>query len=342
MICMNTRCLAAPMTGTQRYTSVLLGRLEDHVRSVAPPGAGRGLRGHFWEQSLLPRRIGKGDLLFSPSNTGPARMENQVVTVHDLCPVDHPECMGRWFGLWYRKLWKRLLPRVRRVLTVSRFTRQRILDVYGLEEDQVVVAPLAAGTEFCPADPKETAAAREAAGLPQGPYVLTVGTIEPRKNLTNLLLAWKQVRQRHPEMHLVVVGAVGAQSVFGQAARQEIPAGVILAGRQNDAHLPGLYSGAAVMVYPSLYEGFGLPVLEAMACGTPVVASDAPAVREVAGQAARIVEARRPEAIAEGLLDTLENAHRQDLSLRSLARAAEFSWDRTARRTMEVLQEAHP
>jgi glycosyltransferase involved in cell wall biosynthesis len=327
------------MTGTQRYTRELLRRLGDVLEPIGPEGRSRGLKGHLWEQLRLPG-LCRPNLLWSPANTGPACYDRQVVTVHDLTPVDHPECMGRLFGLWYRRLWKKLLPRVRRILTVSRFTRQRILDVYGLDEDRVVVTPLAAAQSFRPAGDEQIAQARRAAGIGPEPYILTVGTIEPRKNLPRLLEAWKQVYPKHRGLRLVVVGAAGSEGVFGRSAQPSPPAGVLLAGRVEEAHLPGLYSGAELMVYPSLYEGFGLPPLEAMACGTPVVVSNAPALVEVVGQVGRIVQARDAGAIAEGILEVLEASDRQTLARKSLDRAACFSWDAAARATLDVLRGA--
>ncbi len=338
MITLNTRILSAPMTGTQRYTRELLRRLGDVLEPIGPERHSRGLKGHLWEQFRLPG-LCNGNLLWSPANTGPAGYARQVVTVHDLTPVDHPECMGKLFGLWYRRLWKKLLPRVERILTVSRFTRQRILDVYGLDEDRVVVTPLAAAEQFRPAGDEQIAQARRAAGIGPEPYILTVGTIEPRKNLPRLLEAWKQVYPKHRGLRLVIVGAAGSESVFGPTAKAAPAAGLHLAGRVEDAHLPGLYSGAELMVYPSLYEGFGLPPLEAMACGTPVVVSNAPALVEVVGQAGKIVQARDPDAIAEGILEVLEAPDRQVLARKSLDRAACFSWDATAQASLGVLRD---
>jgi glycosyltransferase involved in cell wall biosynthesis len=339
MICMNTRTLTARKTGAQRYASELLGRLTGRVEPIAPSRPRQGLGGHLWEQWILPRRLGD-DLLFSPSNTGPAGVEKQVVSVLDLSPVDCPTCMGRAFGWWYRRLWRRLLPRVRRIIAISRFTRDRIVDHYGIDPRKIAVTHLAAGEEFRPAGPDSIDAARAAAGIPPGPYVLAVGTIQRRKNLSRLLEAWPIVSQRVGDVRLVVVGAVGTGAIYGATDLDRIPDGVHLVGRQGDAHLPGLYSGAELLVYPSLYEGFGLPPLEAMACGTPVVVSDAPALVEVVGKAGRIVDGRHADAIAEGIVASLERTDRRQMRSAAIARAEQFSWDRTAEQTAAVLAEA--
>ncbi len=339
MIRMNTRTLTARKTGAQRYASELLSRLAGRVEPIAPWQPRQGLGGHLWEQWILPRRLG-GDLLFSPSNTGPAGVDKQVVSVLDLSPVDCPECMGRAFGWWYRTLWKRLLGRVRRIIAISRFTRDRIVDHYGIDPAKIAVTHLAAGEEFRPAEAGRIDAARAAAEIPAGPYVLTVGTIQPRKNLKRLLEAWPIVSRRVGDMRLVVVGAVGEEAIYGAAGLDRIPDRVHLAGRQDDVHLPGLYSGADLLVYPSLYEGFGLPPLEAMSCGTPVVVSDAPALAEVVGSAGRIVEGRDVESIAEGIVASLERTDREQMRSEALARAQQFSWDRTAEETWAVLAEA--
>ena len=339
MVVMNVRTLSAPMTGAQRYAAELARRLADRLQLVEPARPLRGLAGHGWEQWVLPRRA-RGRLLFSPANTGPARLERQVVAVLDLSPVDLPECMGRAFGAWYRRLWRRLLPRVRKIITISQFTRSRLIDHYRLPGDRIAVTPLAADSRFRPAGGEAIAAARAACGIGDGPYLLCVGTVEPRKNLARLLEAWPAVRAARPDLRLVVAGATGAPQVFGR--RDSMPAGpdIVFAGRVGDDHLPGLYSGAELTVYPSLYEGFGLPPLESMACGTPVVVSSAAALVEVAGGVGTVVDPLDVEAIAGGIVEALAADDRPARAQACLRRAAQYSWDRTAEMTWQVLQEA--
>ena len=167
---------------------------------------------------------------------------------------------------------------------------------------------------------------------PELPYFLFVGTIEPRKNLPLLLEAWHEVRKRAPSAGLMIAGRRRADA----PAILEEP-GLRLLGEVPDDQLPGLYSGAAAFVYPSLYEGFGLPVVEAMQCGACVIAS--PALRETAGDAA--VYAENARELAQAMIDALERPDwRAEWGARARARAAEFSWQRTARQTYEVYQEA--
>jgi len=192
---------------------------------------------------------------------------------------------------------------------------------FQLSPDRVVAVPEAAAEWFTPVETR-----------PESPYFLFVGTIEPRKNLPLLLEAWREVRKRAPTAELVIAGRRRADA----PAIPEEP-GLRLLGEVPDEQLPGLYSGATAFVYPSLYEGFGLPVVEAMQCGACVIAS--PALRETAGDAA--IYAENARELTQAMLDTIERpAWRAEWRERARARAAEFSWQRTAHQTYAVYQEA--
>src|SRR5260221_6549573 len=278
--CVNLRTLGSQITGVQRYLLSLLPHLPSELSSVKPSRALHGIKGHLWEQFYLPTQL-KRRLLWSPGNTGPLGVSRQVVTVHDAATLDHPEWFERKFALWYGALLPRLIRKVRAVITVSHFSKERIVQLTGVEPGKVHVVLNGVDPRFRPVDPDKVRQTTADLGL-NHPYILFVGSIEPRKNLKTLLEAWRL--SRFDGVTLAVAGA--SSHVFQRSQFDSLPAGVRLLGRVEDDSLPALYSGAAGFVYPSIYEGFGLPPLEALACGCPVAVSDIPALREVCGKTA--------------------------------------------------------
>lgn len=355
----NARFAGMQMTGVQRSAYEIVSRLisdrGEGVRLVSPVSGGkRSLpseqrghirQGHIWEQLELPRLVrgsGRETVLFSPANTGPLALHRQVLTVHDLFPVEHPEWFSRGFGAWYKWLWPRLIPRVARVVTNSEYTRERILERYGLPEKQVVACHFAHSELFIRPRAEEVSRFRAEQGLPDR-YLLYVGSIEPRKNLSTLAAAWKRTAARGEGVGLVVAGGAARRAVFNASG-----AGIVglddptihLPGYVPDEHLPLLYAGAEAFALPSLAEGFGLPMLEAMACGTPVICSDNTALPEISGKAARLVPALDVEAWTETMDSVLSDAGlRRRMSEAGLRRAAQFSWTRTAHKVHRILEE---
>src|SRR5258707_8211193 len=217
-IALNARCLAHRPTGMQRSALELSRRFADHLDPLAPSRHLRGPSGHLWEQLYLPSAV-RGRLLWSPNNTGPLAVSKQVCTIHDLIPLDHPEWFNRRFARWYSWLLPRLAKRVQRIIAVSEFTRQRIVELLGVQAEKVVVIPNGVDTHFSPRDPEEIAAARLASGIESSSYLLCVGSLEPRKNLIRLLEAWLAAQPMVPEdLVLVVVGGDANARVFGPAA----------------------------------------------------------------------------------------------------------------------------
>ena len=323
----NGRFLTRPVTGVERYAREVLRRLGKDTRLVLPRWERHGVFGHLWEQGVLPTRLPKQALLWSPANTGPLRTRRQVVTLHDLAPLDHPEWFRPWFASWYRWLLPRLACRVRRVLTVSDFSRGRIITGLAVPREQVDVALPGVGPPFRLMEMRAAEARAVRHGL-TGPYVLWVGTMEPRKNLERLLRAWAAVSPNLPEVTLALVGSAGRAFPAADASGA---ARVRRLGRVSDDDLAALYSGAMGLIYVPLYEGFGLPPLEAMACGCPVLASKAGGVPEAVGEAALLVGAEDDAAIAAGLSRLIEDEGlRHKLRARGLERARVFSWERTA------------
>jgi glycosyltransferase involved in cell wall biosynthesis len=330
-LAVNGRFLSRPLTGVERYGQEILKRLGPDLRVIRPGRQPRGLGGHAWEQLVLPGQVRPGELLWSPANSGPLAVREQVLTLHDLSPLEHPEWYVPAFAWWYRFFVPRLVRRVRQVVVSSEYMRQKMLRRFSRPGLAVTVAPGGVDcTRFRPD-------AARPAGLPAH-YVLFVGSLQPRKNLGLLLQAWSQVQSRYPHVWLLVAGAPDA--VF---SRQVFPSHIERLGWLGytpEADLPGLYAGAQVYVQPSQEEGFGLTALEALACGAPLIAARAGALPEVAGEAALWFDPARASQLAERLERCLSDpALRASLAEKGLARAQAFGWERPTEALREVLQQ---
>ena len=336
-ILINTRVLLNPLTGVQRYTTEHFSRMGDLVHPVQPPLRMTSVLNQGWEQFVLPLHA-RGRILWSPANTGPLAVENQVLTLHDLAPLDHPEWYHGPFARYLGWLLPRLARRVRHIITVSAFSRDRIVALTGVSSEKISVIHSAAAAGFTPRPEQEIHEACAEQGLAPGGYFLYVGSIEPRKNLARLLRAWASCRPRLPgDLVLAVVGERANPRAFKSVALPGEAEGVRWLGRVPDPQLPALMSGAMAFVYVSLYEGFGAPPVEAMAAGTPVLTSAAASLPEVVGEAALTVDPTDDDAIAEGLVRLAGDAElRARLREMGLARAAEFSWDRAVVETREL------
>lgn len=340
-VVVNTRTLSAKLTGVQRYTWEIVNCLAHRVELVAPQSHLEGVAGHAWEQFVLPTLL-RGRLLWSPGNTGPLMVSRQVVTVHDAVPLDHPEWLNPRFAGWYRFLLPRLIPRVQRIITVSEFSKARILEHVRVDPKRIVVIPNGVDSRFRPHNDQEHLHLIKRLGIPSRHYVLSLGSLEPRKNLGRLLKAWEQLCEEVPEdVWLVVAGAKGKAQIFQDVSFEKLPPRVHFTGHVPDEYLPALYSAALVFVYVSVYEGFGIPPLEAMASGTPTLTGNQTALPEVVGDAGLTVDPFSVEAIAEALRKLIgDSALRQMLQQKGLERSLQFGWDGIAERTWTVLREA--
>jgi len=331
----NARYQGRQVTGVERYAGEILRRLPAEVRPVAPGRSARGPAGHAWEQLVLPARVGDGRL-WSPANSGPLAVKRQAVTIHDLAVLEHPEWFRPGFALWYRVLIPRLALRARRVIAVSENARGRIVHRLGVDPHKVQV--ISGGVDpgrFHPLGQDQLETARRRLGLPEA-YVLCVASRDPRKNLGRLLAAWRAVSAEFPRIELLLAG--GSGPAFAAPGLDPAPRCRAL-GYVSDEDLAALYAGALALVYPSLDEGFGLPVLEAMACGAPVIATCAGAVPEAAGDAAEFIDPLRVESILLGLRRVLADRNlRQDLRERGLTRAAQFTWEASAAAVCRVME----
>jgi len=292
-----------------------------NLKRGAPPRNAIERRWWLWGMAREMNRIG-ADVVHGPDFAVPylARRPS-VMTFHDVSPWLDPAWHDGAGRVMRRTPLLLKMGLATMVITPGEHVRQEVITRFQLSPERVVAVPEAAAEWIAPVQTRT-----------ESHYFLYVGTIEPRKNLPLLVEAWREVRRRHPAAELWIAGRRRADA----PAITEEP-GLRLLGEVPDAQLPALYSGATAFVYPSLYEGFGLPVVEAMQCGACVIAS--PALRETGGDAA--VYAGTARDLAQAMSDAIERPEwRAECGARARARAAEFSWQRTARQTYEVYQEA--
>jgi len=296
--------------GTARHVRGLIGALRGRpgveLELLSFGGTGRVssvARDALWYPIGLPRRARGFDVLHCTTFRGPTRARvPTVLTVHDLALLRTPEAFPRWHRQYGRAGLRKVLHAANAVVAVSGFTREELVALVGVPVERIRVVPNGVDPTFTPQGP-----------VVEGDYVLAVATLEPRKNLA------RAVEGAHlAGVELRVVGARGWGGVKVSGWVGEVP----------DAELAALYRGARCLLYPSLYEGFGIPVLEAMACGTPVVTSRGTAMEEVAGGASVLVDPLDVSSIAAGIAEA--KGRRDELVPLGLTRVGEFTWERAA------------
>jgi glycosyltransferase involved in cell wall biosynthesis len=293
-----------------------------------------------WEMARQPPEV-----LFVPAHVLPlVHPRSSVVTVHDLGYLTYPEA-HRLVDRLYLDLSTRYNARAaRRVIAVSQATKDDLVRQYGIEPDKITVVYSGCEERMQPVEDEGTIERVKAGYHIGGDYVLYVGTLQPRKNLERLLEAYAMVRRRAKRGEtpgLVIAGRKGwlYDQIFQQVKRLGLESEVTFPGYVPQEDLPALLSGARLFVYPSLYEGFGLPVLEAMACGTPVLCSNVSALPEVAGKAALLVDPLDVKGMAEAMDRLLgDEGLRSQLVERGYRQVRRFSWGRCARETLAVLE----
>ena len=335
---------ALPLRGWGRYVARLEEALDAEgprdldVRAVARPPRAR-LPELAWEQWSLPRlagRLGAG-LVHAPNCFLPLRRPCPgVVTVHDLAFETHRGDFRGRTGLKYRALVPRAVRSAERVICDSRFTADEVQRRYGVSGDRVRVIPLAPALAQSASGTAIDSAA-DGPAVPDG-YVLGVGDLRAKKDFATLVRAWLALRREGRGLRLVLAGADLGQGPALRALAGAEP--LELRGYVSDGELDALLSGAAALAHPSLHEGFGLVLLEAMARGTPVVAADATALPQTGGDAALYFPPGDPHALADALARTLDDRGLHvELVARGRRRAAEHTWQRTARATLDVYRE---
>jgi glycosyltransferase involved in cell wall biosynthesis len=362
--------LDRPNTGIARYTIELATALAETQADIElvllQPFAGEiaGLRGiecaRLRTVRLLPGLMAFGpvelaitarrrrlDVIHDPAGVAPFLMTRStggcatITTIHDMAPFVYPETHVRLTNLLFKQYMPRTLRFVDRIVTVSDSSRRDMERFYGLMDDRVVRISCGVNRRFRPQPASEIQRVVEKYGLPPR-YILSVGALNARKNIETALSAFAVLRSNGIEHELVLVGPKSwkSQGIFERITSLGIEDAVRFTGFVDDEDLPAVYSGAACFVYPSLYEGFGLPPLEAMACGTPVVASNASSIPEVTGNAAVLVPPTDVEGFAHAVQLVLTNPERSEHYRRAgLAQAACFSWDRAASAHADLYRE---
>jgi len=274
----------------------------------------------------------------------PLRGVPTVLTIHDMIFTLFPEHQKR-LNYWYLNATMPLYcRRADAIVTVSESSKRDIVAHYGLNPERVTVIYEAAAPEFVPAAPEALDEVRRRYSLPER-YMIHVGTIEPRKNLTRLVEALQRLHKSGLAIPLVVVGGKGwlYDDFFQRLEQSDVRDAVHFPGYVPSADLPAIYSAASVAAVPSVYEGFGLPVLEAMACGTPVVSSDASSLPELGGEAARYFDPYDVEAMSEAIGEVWSDELLQrEMREKGLVQAARFSWERAAEETWAVYESILP
>lgn len=320
------------------------GRLRDGLEQLPSGWTSRVLRWEplpLWTRARLSWELVRHpvDLLFTPTHNLPlVRPRHLVATLHDVGFERHPELYSRSELNYHRPMARRAVRQADRVVTVSEFSRREILEVYRADPARVVVTPNAIDHQAYHAEIPESRQRRtlEKYGLTR-PYFLVVGRIEAKKNVANILHAFSIYRSRRSAtvpVRLVLVGkpGVGFERITGELAARQLAAHVVMPGYLPEDDLPSLLAGAVALVFPSRYEGFGIPILQSQAVGTPVITANRAAMPEVAGAGALLVDPDDPVAIADAMLRVTG-----DLALRDSLRSAGFgnvkryTWEHTAR-----------
>jgi glycosyltransferase involved in cell wall biosynthesis len=318
----------------------------DRFRTVLAPVSGSSTIGRtLWEYTVLPGRIRRGGFTayHALGSLSPrVRKVPTVLTIHDLIYRHYPESVPLGYRLFMRAVQPGAARRADRVVVSSNHVAREVVEQLGVREERVRVVFDGAGQEFRRIEDREQTTATLKRYGAQQPYVVAVGRGYPHKNVAGLLRAFAILRIRHPEVRLVLIGDRYRAGVALTRLTDELGLGdaVVWTGFVGEGDLNILYCGAVAFAFPSLAEGFGLPPLEAMACGTPVVASDRTSIPEVVGDAGLLVDPRNPEALAAALDRLLvDEALRVELRVRGLARVREFTWERCALQTLDVYRE---
>ncbi|NYF79925.1 glycosyltransferase [Granulicella arctica] len=337
-IVVNGRYRVHQITGVQLYAREIVSRLGERVEVCTPENA-KGATGHLWEQTVLRYRSA-GRLLWNPCGSGPLTYGRQVTTFHDLFPVEHPEWYGAAYARWYGVAMRQLAAQALHVIAVSEYTKSRLVKLLGRDPETITVVHNGLRTGCERASERKIHEAREALGVPSERYVLSLSSQESRKNLRGVLEAWSRIHMQVSEdTWLVLAGAHADESVYGpQGTFLNLPR-VLFTGYVPEEHLCGLYSGASLFVFPSLAEGFGLPLLEAMACGVRCITSNTSSLPEVGGDVVDYVDPLDVQELADRMLLRLmqRDALRQPFEP-AMKRAQEFSWDKAASATRAVLE----
>lgn len=282
---------------------------------------------------MLPRRL---DIFHSPDFIAPRRAARRhVITIHDLHFLFHPEFLAPDGLDYYQHNIQPSVDRADHILVQTEGTKQDVIERLNVPAEKITVHLLGVNPAFQPQPEREIVRVREKFGLPAD-YLLFVGTIEPRKNIPNLIRAYNHLREQYPDVPRLVLGGQPGWRVDEATANLDERTVTWIRGVPAE-DLPALYAGASMLILPSFHEGFGMPAVEAMACGTPVVVTDRGSVPEVVGDAGLYIDPDSPESIAHAIGQLLHNTDlREHLQQQGLERAHQFTWAKTARIALDV------
>ena len=326
------------------YSNRPLGQLEQPLAAATPVPAYFSYSHWLWMQLVLPGIIDRSgpELLHYTNSLAPLRRSRPyVLTVHDASLFLHSRHHPKARLLTVRSILPYVARRASAIITMSHNARRDLVKVLGLPKERIeVIYEAAPGSFHRNLDQAYRSAMRSKYGLPDR-YLLYVGTLEPRKNLARLIRAFWRLRQQGFRYQLLLVGPSGwhMNGFDSEIEQLDLQDSVRMLGYVPAEDLPGIYALASVFVFPSLYEGFGLPPLEAMACGVPVLTSNNSSLAEICGEAAHLVNPRDEEELAAGLRDLLRDPEwRADLVRKGRRRARDFSWTKAARQTMALYE----
>jgi glycosyltransferase involved in cell wall biosynthesis len=347
------------LTGNETYIRNLLNCFEvldreaDFVTYISRKDAFRDVPDRFQKKRVainpfvrlgydLPRRVAadRPSLLHVQYTAPVACSAPIVVSVHDVSFLEHPEYFTSFRALQLRVTVRRTVKAASRVLTPSEFSKRRILEAYQLSEEKVVVLPNGVSSAFHPVAREVAQRSVRSSFSVSCPFILTVGDLQPRKNHLGMIRAFEDLVRNHPQLphHLLIVGKETwyAPTVRAVARRSSVSERIHFTGFVEDAELHRLYGACDLLVYPSFYEGFGLPILEAMACGRAVACSNTSAMPEVADSAALLFDPSSQRDLVFAMRDLLLNPElRQRMERLGVQRAATFSWESSAAKTLD-------
>ena len=303
----------------------------------------------IWHRARLPLPVelitGRIDLFHSPDFTLPPTLPGTrtLLTVHDLSFIQDPDSADERLRAYLNKVVPRSVRRADHILADSQATKEDLIDLWQTPAEKITVIYCGVESRFRPVtDPAALAAVRARYRLGDGPFILSVSTLQPRKNYRRLIQAFAPLAGRYPDLSLVIAGGKGwgYDEILAEPERLGITERVRFPGFVADADLPALYSAAAVFAYPSLYEGFGLPVLEAMACEAPVIASNRPSLPEVTGDAGLQVDPLEVDNWTAGMERLLTDAGlRADLIAKGKTQAGHFTWKKAAEQLLATYEQ---
>jgi glycosyltransferase involved in cell wall biosynthesis len=332
MITINGKFKSQKITGVQRVAHELVKELSKskEIRVIDNPFS--GIAGHLYEQLILPFKLKNNEVLISPINLGPIFVKNQIVVIHDVATFDHPEWFSKGFSLFYKIIIPILVKRAKAIVTVSEFSKRRIIELFDADESKIHVVLNGVDFKFFTTITKNETNTLSQFNLSKGKYYLSVCSLDPRKNLSKLITAWLQTDLPMQGYKLAFVGGSG---VNFSKTEKFTHSSIVWLGYVEDLQLPTIYQNAAAFAYVSLYEGFGLPPLEAMCTGIPVLASNTTSLPEVDGDCGVLVNPESETAIAKGLLDVLNL--KPHIIEKAKQRSMKFTWEKVAENFTNII-----